>query len=413
MGFDKFNINGKLKQALLKYNFTVPTAIQERTIPLILEGSDIIARAQTGSGKTIAFALPLMELLGDKGRGKKQKVKILVLTPTRELAQQVKQVFLQLGEALEHKPEIVNLIGGQSIGDQLLKLQKGCDIVIATSGRLLEIISKKQIDLSHLKYFILDEADKMLDLGFEEELDSILETIPKNRQNLLFSATYPQKVLDIASKVTHKASKITLEDELNITDNITQKAIEVNKENKSALLRHLIKENSFKQTLVFMSTKKAADNIAAKFRKYGFNAESFHGALEQDERDYTLDDFRNKDINILFCTDLASRGLHIDDISCVVNYDLPRSVNDYIHRIGRTGRAGKKGTAITFVGHENKEHFKLIEKKCSLDLKLEQIEGFELKGKPLEKEKGKAPVKGKRKSKKDKLRELQASQNQK
>lgn len=162
-----------------------------------------------------------------------------------------------------------------------------------------------------------------------------------------------------------------------------------------------------------MATKKASDNIAAKFRKHGFHAESFHGALEQDERNFTLEDFKNKDINILFCTDLASRGLHIDDISCVVNFDLPRSTDDYIHRIGRTGRAGKKGTAITFVGHENKDHFKLIEKRCNIKLELEQIEGFELTGKPVEKQKGKAPVKGKRKSKKDKLRELQASQNSK
>jgi len=261
------------------------------------------------------------------------------------------------------------------------------------------------MNLSKLEFFVLDEADKMLDLGFSVELDTILKELPSKRQNLLFSATYPQKMLEIASKITNNPVEVTIEEEKQTVENITQRAIHVNQENRRVLLRELLKTNSWKLVLVFIATKRAADNIAQKFRKYGYDAESFHGNLEQEERKYTLEDFKNKKINILFATDIAARGLDIDDIDCVVNYDLPRSPADYIHRIGRTARAGKKGTAISFVTHENEDHFKLIEKRSEIMLELEEIKGFELTGTAPRKEKGQAPVKGKRKSKKDKLRE--------
>ncbi len=261
------------------------------------------------------------------------------------------------------------------------------------------------MNLSKLEYFVLDEADKMLDLGFSEELDTILKELPLERQNLLFSATYPEKMLKIASKITSNPVEVTIEEEKQTVENINQRAIHVNQENRRVLLRELLKTNKWKLVLVFMATKRAADNIAQKFRKYGYDAESFHGNLEQEERKYTLEDFKNKKINILFATDIAARGLDIDDIDCVVNYDLPRSPADYIHRIGRTARAGKTGTAISFVTFESEEHFKLIEKRSEIKLELEQIKGFELTGSAPRKEKGKEPVKGKRKSKKDKLRE--------
>ena len=407
MLFEQFKLSKHIYKSLKNNDYTTPTPIQNSVIPLVLNGDDIMAKAQTGSGKTASFVLPILNMWMANPIEKKRRIKVLVLTPTRELTIQVANTFKLFSEFLPYPPSVINVIGGEEIGTQLLSIQKGCDIVVATSGRLLDILDKKQIDLSSLEYFILDEADKMLDHGFSEELDSILEVLPSKRQNLLFSATYPPKMLSIASRITNDAVEVTIEDETPTVENITQRAIEVNKENRSPLLRELLKNNKWNQVLVFMANKRAADNIAAKFRKHGFLAESFHGDLDQEDRNYTLDEFKNKKIKILFATDIASRGLHIDDISCVINFDLPRGADDYIHRIGRTGRAGKKGVAISFIGHEDKEHFSLIQKRCKVDIQKEQIEGFELTGDVIIKQKGQAPVKGKGKSKKDKLRENQ------
>jgi len=405
MSFDIFKLSDEISKALIHYKYTNTTPIQEKVIPLVLEQKDVMAKAQTGSGKTASFVLPLLHIWQQDVRTKKAKIKQLILTPTRELTIQVSNTIKDFSKEFDMKPKVVTVIGGESIGDQLLSIQKGCDIVVATSGRLLDIINKKQINLSFVEHFVLDEADKMLDLGFAEELDLILEQLPKKRQNLLFSATYPEKMLQITSRITKEAISIEIENEEPTVINITQRVIEVNKENRSPLLQELIRKNKWNQVLVFMASKRASDNLAYKFRKYGFLAESFHGDLIQDDRNYTLDEFKKNKIKILFATDIASRGLHIDDIACVINYDLPRSPADYIHRIGRTGRAGKKGTAISFIGLEDIEHFQLIEKRCEISLEREQLEGFELTGVVVKKEKGKAPIKGKRKSKKDKLRE--------
>jgi len=276
---------------------------------------------------------------------------------------------------------------------------------VATSGRLLEVLKKKQMNLSHLEFFVLDEADKMLDLGFAEELEIVLKEIPSKRQNLLFSATYPPKMQIIASRITQNPVEVTLTYEEPTVESIVQRVVEVNQENRGPLLRHLLETEKWEQVLVFMANKRATDNIAAKFKKYGFNAESFHGDLQQDNRTYTLKQFKDKKIRILFATDIAARGLDIDDISCVVNFDLPRSPADYIHRIGRTGRAGKSGVAVSFIAHEDKDHFALIEKRSGIRLQREQIAGYELTGTVPVKVKGPEPVKGKGKSKKDKLRE--------
>lgn len=408
MPFSNLGLSNNINKALDENAYTNPTPIQEKVIPLVLQNKDIMAKAQTGSGKTASFVLPILQLLlnkEDKEHKKKAKISTLVLTPTRELALQVSKAFIDFSIYFENKPKIVSVIGGESLTQQLLDIQKGCDIVVATTGRLLDILDKKQINLSTLEFFVLDEADKMLDLGFEKELELLLESLPKNRQNLLFSATYPQKMLNIASKITSNAQEIFVEDETQTVQTINQRAIEVNKENRSALLRNLIQKHSWEQILVFMANKRSCDNIALKFRKYGLNAVSFHADLTQDERNETLQDFKNKKIKILFATDIAARGLHIDDISCVVNFDLPRATADYVHRIGRTGRAGKNGEAISFIGLEDFEHFSLIEKRCEIKLEKEQIKGFELIGAPVKKQKGNEPIKGKRKSKKDKLRE--------
>ncbi len=405
MPFTKLKLSFEIQKALKKSAFKEPTSIQEKVIPLVLDIRDIIARAQTGSGKTASFVLPVLHLLAKNPREGKAKIRVLVLTPTRELTLQVAEAFSTFGEFLPLKPKVVSIIGGESIADQLYTIQKGCDIVVATSGRLIDVLSKKQMNLSHLEFFILDEADKMLDLGFAEELELILQTLPQKRQNLLFSATYPPKMVSIAAKITKNPIEISIENEEPTVATIIQRAITVNHENRSPLLRHLIKNENLEQVLVFMANKRASDNIAEKFRRHGFLAESFHGDLAQEERSKTLDDFKTQKIRILFATDLVSRGLDIKDISCVINFDLPRSPADYIHRIGRTARAGKSGLAISFIGHEDMEHFALIEKRSNIKLEKEQIKGYELSGSIPTKEKGPEPTKGKGKSKKDKLRE--------
>jgi superfamily II DNA/RNA helicase len=409
MPFSTFKLSPQIKQALDKSGFFKPTAIQEKVIPLVLSSEDIIARAQTGSGKSASFVLPILELWSQNLPEGKSKIKALILTPTRELTMQVAQTFKTFGEFLPKQPKVVSLIGGESIGDQLYEIQQGCDVVVATSGRLLDILGKKQINLSKLEFFILDEADKMLDLGFAEELELILKALPQKRQNLLFSATYPPKMRDIASKITTNAIEVTIKEEQPTVANIEQHAIEVNRENRGPLLRHLLSTNTWELILVFMANKRATDNIAAKFRKHGFKAQSFHGDLDQQDRTYTLNEFKNRKIRILFATDIAARGLDIDDVNCVVNFDLPRSPADYIHRIGRTARAGKSGVSISFIGHEDKDHFKLIEKRSNIKIELEQIKGFELTGEAPLKVKGQPPIKGKRKSKKDKAREQATS----
>lgn len=407
MPFSQLNLLPFLLEAIKENGYKTPTPIQKKVIPLVLEYKDIMAQAQTGSGKTASFVLPILQNIIKSKQEGKAKIKALVLTPTRELTLQVAQTFDMFAKHSEKELKVVSIIGGESIAEQLYSIQKGCDIVVATSGRLLDVLSKKQMNLSSLDFFVLDEADKMLNEGFSKELDDILSQIPKERQNLMFSATYSQKILDIISKISTNAIKVDIEQETPTVEKITQRVIEVNKDNRSALLRTIIKEQNLNSVLVFMATKRASENLSLKFRKYGFKALSFHGDLDQEERNLTLKDFKNGVINILFSTDIAARGLDIDDISCVVNFDLPRSTSDYIHRIGRTGRAGKSGLAISFIDYEDFEHFKLIEKKCNIKLKREQIEGFELKGSAPVKQKGEAPKKGKRKSKKDKLREEQ------
>lgn len=411
MPFSNLTLSTSLQELLKKNNYTKPTPIQKQVIPLVLEEKDIMAQAQTGSGKTASFVLPILELLSQNPTEGKRKIKVLVLTPTRELTLQVAEAFSFFGQALTQKPKVVSVIGGEGIGDQIYAIQKGCDVVVATSGRFLDVLSKKQMTLKHLEFLVLDEADKMLNLGFAEELDAILEAIPEKRQNLLFSATYPEKMLEIASKVTQEAIRVTVADETPTVSKIEQRVIEVNPQNRGPLLRYLLKKEKYKSVLVFMANKRATDNIAEKFRKRGYLAESFHGDLSQEDRNYTIDQFKKKKIQVLFTTDIISRGLHIEGIDCVINFDLPRSPADYIHRIGRTGRAGESGVAISFIGHEEQAHLKVIEKRSQIKLEREQIKGYELKGEAPKREKGPAPVKGKKKSKKDKLREAKAKNN--
>lgn len=407
MTFATLNLSKEIIRSLDENQFLKPTPIQKEVIPLVLEHKDVMAMAQTGSGKSASFVLPILELLSKNTKLGKAKIKVLVLTPTRELTLQIANAFDTFSKHLVKKPSVVSVIGGESIGDQLYKIQQGCDILVATSGRFLDVLKKKQMDLKHLDFLVLDEADKMLNLDFANELDLVLESLPQKRQNLLFSATYPQKMLQIASKILTDPIEVKLE-ETQTVEVITQRVIKVNKENRAPLLRELLKENSWELVLVFMANKRATDNIAQKFRKHGIEAASFNADLDQEVRNETLKAFKEKKFQVLFATDIAARGLDIDNIDCIINYDLPRSPADYIHRIGRTARAGKSGEAISFIDYENIDHFKLIEKRSDIKLIRESIKGFELQGEAPIKVKGPAPVKGKKKSKKDKLREQKA-----
>lgn len=410
MPFATLGLSKNILKALKESNFTQPTAIQEKVIPLVLEKKDLIVLSQTGSGKSASFVLPILEQLNASSKAGKAKIKVIVLTPTRELTLQVSEDFVKFSKYLGKKLSVVPLIGGKSIGDQLFDIQQGCDVLVATSGRFLDVLSKKQMNLSVVEYLVLDEADKMLDLGFLEELDGVLEALPANRQNLMFSASYPPKMQTIAAKITTDAQEVSLDDESSVVEKIKQRVIKVNRENRGPLLRHLLNENKWSRVLVFMANKRATDNIAEKFRKHGFEAASFNGDLEQDMRNETLQAFKDKKVRLLFATDIAARGLDINEIECVINYDLPRSPADYIHRVGRTARAGKSGEAISFIDYETMEHFKLIEKRSGISLEREELEQFKLTGDAPQKIKGPAPVKGKKKSKKDKLREAKAKE---
>jgi len=404
MSFKEMKLSKPLQTALINNSYTEATPIQEKVIPLVLQGKDLMVQGQTGSGKSASFVLPMLELLSQRKTEGKAKIKALVLTPTRELTLQVAETFTLFSENFPVKMKTVSLIGGEGIGDQLYDIQQGCDILVATSGRFLDVLSKKQMNLSRIEFLVLDEADKMLNLGFSEAIDAILEVIPSARQNLMFSATYPEKVLELTAKITSNALKVEVEEELTVKS-IEQRVFEVDRDKRGPLLRHLLKSENYGQTLVFMASRRATDNIAMKFKKYGIAAQSFHGELTQDERNETLQEFKDKKIQVLFATDIAARGLDIKAIDCVVNFDLPRSPSDYIHRIGRTARAGASGRAISFIDFESMAHFKLIEKRSGMCLKREKVEGFELQGQAPQKVKGPAPVKGKGKSKKDKARE--------
>ena len=411
MSFSSLDLPEYILNAIAELSYDKPTPIQDQAIPIILEGKDLVAEAQTGTGKTAAFALPLIKKLNElPDKKKKISVLSLVLVPTRELAIQVATAFKNYSKFSPKKIKMISLIGGEKIEDQIYGLRTGVDVVVATPGRLLDIIKRSEIRLVELQHLVIDEADKMLDLGFSEELDALFEKLPKVRQNLLFSATFPPKVIALSERFVEDPVKIVIESKVRTVEAISQRSIQVDKENRRPLLQKLLKEEDWDQVMVFVASKRAARNLSEKLRKNGIQAIGFHGDLDQSERFTVLKQFRNKEFKVLVSTDIAARGIDIEKLSCVVNYDLPRSPRDYVHRIGRTGRAGESGFAISFVDHETEAHFRIIENKSGKRVNREQVEGFELSGEAPKKVKGPAPVKGKRKSKKDKLREQAAKE---
>ncbi|MEI8011175.1 MAG: DEAD/DEAH box helicase [Candidatus Omnitrophota bacterium] len=406
MTFLPLGLSKDLLDAVKFAGYAAPTSVQKETIPHILKGGDLIAQAKTGTGKTASFALPLLQLLQESTNQDKKVIRVLILAPTRELAMQVEHALKSYGRSLTKPIRTIALVGGLNIDLQIRYLHHGADMAVATPGRLLDLLKRGAVDLSHLKILVVDEADKMFDMGFSEELEAVLRALPVSRQNLLFSATITDKVMALAGKFMVQPLHVMAEEGPLVADLVVQRAIAVNRHNRGPLLRHLITTETWDHVLVFVASARDADIIAAKLLKAGIEANAFHGGLTQAQRGDVLGGFKARKFKVLVATDLAARGLNINKLPYVVNYDLPRSPDDYIHRIGRTARAGEKGVAISFIGHEDEAHFKLIEKRTHIRLPRESIVGFELTGEALPAVKGPAPVKGHRMSKKDKLRAL-------
>lgn len=408
MNFNDLLLRPELVRAAQDVGFAQPTAIQTLAIPEVLRGVDLLARAQTGSGKTAAFALPLLADWMNRGIPiSPRRVHTLVLVPTRELAAQVGEVFRSLAQHLPWRIKVVTAFGGVSINPQLMALRGGADVLVATPGRLLDLHAHNALRLQHLQALVLDEADRLLDLGFAEELQRVLALLPAQRQNLFFSATFAPDVLTLAQSLLREPVRVEVDASHEQAPQIVQRAIAVDAAQRTPLLRHLLKTEKWESTLVFVASQYAAEHLANKLYQSGFVATAFHGGLSQGARQTVLQEFKQARWDVLVTTDLAARGIDVADLSAVVNYDLPRSPNDHIHRIGRTARAGRSGVAVSFVSADTEAHFRLIEKRQGLSVPREQIQGFEPKDLPtpntgLEGDKG--GIKGKRPSKKDKLR---------
>ena len=400
-----------LLRAITENGYLTPTAIQSAAIPAALQGRDIVASAQTGSGKTAAFALPLLHRLAETPIGTRRRVRGLILVPTRELAAQVGEAIVSLAKYLPQRIKVAVVFGGVSINPQMMNLRGGADIVVATPGRLIDLIDHNALTLASVSLLVLDEADRLLDLGFGEELGRILALLPAQRQSLFFSATFPPAIETLAASMLTDPLRIEVQAAPQAAPDIVQRAIEVDPRRRTQLLRHLVQTEKFKRVLVFVATKHAAEIVADKLRKADIEAEPFHGELSQGKRNQVLQDFKLKALQVVVATDVAARGIDIAQLPVVVNYDLPRSSVDYTHRIGRTGRAGESGLAISFISASTEAHFKLIEKRQGVNVAREQVAGFE----PVEVQQvnpadplSNGGIKGKRPSKKDKLRQAAA-----
>ncbi len=396
-----------LQRALNDKGYLAPTAIQQAAIPAILHGHDVVGSAQTGSGKTAAFALPMLQLLIDAPLSKTRIVRGLVLVPTRELAAQVGEAIVAFGKYLPQLPKVTVVFGGVSINPQMMGLRSGADIVVATPGRLIDLLAHNALKLDGVQMLVLDEADRLLDLGFGEELNRILGVLPVKRQNLFFSATFPPAIETLAARLLHQPLRVNVQTEIETKLDIAQRAIEVDAPRRTQLLRHLIETEKWSRVLVFVATKHAAEIVADKLRKVHIAAEPFHGELSQGKRKQVLMDFKTKALQVVVATDVAARGLDIARLPVVVNYDLPRSLENYTHRIGRTARAGEAGMAISFVSASTQAHWRLIEKRQGISVPREHVAGFEpVKLAPVNAADpaGTGGIKGQRPSKKDKLR---------
>ncbi|MCB9364883.1 MAG: DEAD/DEAH box helicase [Flavobacteriales bacterium] len=373
--FSSLGLPHQLVKRLAEQNYTQPYPIQSEAIPPIMEKRDVLGIAKTGSGKTASYVLPILANLQHANPTKNRHISVLVLVPTRELAGQVNDVVRLFSSVLTTRVKSLAVFGGVSINPQMIALQ-GVNILIATPGRLIELVESKAVHLTNVATLVLDEADKMLNLGFKDEMNKIFSLLPKKRQNLLFSATLSEDLKDVKQVLLDEPVVIKIKDESEEIEQINQTVYFVNEEKKGPLLRHLIKENNLSQVLIFAASTYKADNISNKLRKNGINASAIHSKKSQTTRTETLRKFKEGKINVLVATDLLARGIDIEFLPCVINYDLPRSPKDYIHRIGRTGRAESSGDAITFVNPDEEHHFKVIQKKSAQFIEVIELAGF-------------------------------------
>ena len=378
MTFDSLGLSAELLRAVREQGYSEPTPIQLKAIPVILAGRDVMGGAQTGTGKTAGFTLPLLQLLGGRpGRRGRRTIRALVLTPTRELAAQVGASIKTYGRHMPLKSAVI--FGGVNIKPQIDKLRRGIDVLVATPGRLLDHAGQKTLDLSEVEILVLDEADRMLDMGFIHDIRKVLALMPDNgsRQNLLFSATFPDEIKQLASRMLHRPKLIEVAGRNATADGIEQVVHPVDKRRKRELLSHMIGSCDWRQVLVFTRTKHGANRLARQLEQDGLNAEAIHGNKSQGNRTRALAGFKSGMVRVLVATDIASRGLDIDQLPHVVNYELPHVPEDYVHRIGRTGRAGRNGEAVSLVCVDENKLLENIERMLKRDIPKVVVEGYE------------------------------------
>ena len=371
MSFEKLNLIEPILRALKTEGYTTPTPIQEQSIPIILQQKDLLGCAQTGTGKTAAFAIPILQLLyNDRLQHKEQKTrKALILTPTRELAIQIGESFTAYGKHTGLKQIVV--FGGVSQNPQADAIRRGVDILVATPGRLLDLMQQRIVHLDHIKMLVLDEADRMLDMGFVNDVKKIIAKVPQKRQTLFFSATMPKEIQTLADTILTRPEKVEVTPVSSTADTIQQQLFYVEKNDKRALLNHILKDKEIKTALVFTRTKHGADKVVKDLVKVGITAEAIHGNKSQNARQRALTNFKNRTTRVLIATDIAARGIDIDELTHVINYELPNVPETYVHRIGRTGRAGASGIALSFCDAEElpflKDIHKLIAKQIPVN----------------------------------------------
>lgn len=378
MTFNNLGLPQSLLELLKKENYTHPYPIQKEAIPIVLKGKDVLGIAQTGSGKTASYVLPILSTLNHKQRAKDRQVDVLVLVPTRELAEQVKDVFNLFEKGISNTVKTMAIYGGVSINPQM-KALFGVSVLVATPGRLLDLVNSNAVHFDKLQTLILDEADKLLNLGFQDEMNQIFALLPKKRQNLLFSATLNEKVEEINQILLRDPELINVAPKEKNLDQIRQLAYAIAEEKKGPFLRHLIKSENMQQVLIFTASTYKAGHVADKLHKNGIDARSIHGKKSQHARTKALEEFKSGKLRALVATDLLARGIDIEFLPHVINYELPRSPKDYVHRIGRTGRADASGEAISLISPDEEHHFKVIQKKMKISVELLDGNQVELK----------------------------------
>ncbi len=375
MSFDSLDLHDQIKKAVKEQGYDTPSPIQEKAIPLVLEGHDLMAAAQTGTGKTAGFVLPILHRLNKGTAAKSNQARVLILTPTRELAAQIYDNAEIYGKYLPIKSNVV--FGGVKINPQMQRLRGGTDILVATPGRLLDLHNQNAIRFNQLEVLVLDEADRMLDMGFIHDIKRILKVLPKKRQTLMFSATFSKDIRKLAQQFLHEPKEVSVTPNNSTAKTVSQLVHPVDKSKKAALLKHLVKTNAWDQVLVFVRTKHGANKLTKQLASADINAAAIHGNKSQGARTKALAQFKNGELQALVATDIAARGIDIDELPHVVNYDLPNVPEDYVHRIGRTGRAGSSGQAVSLVSTDELKLLRDIERLIGNAVEREQISGFE------------------------------------